>query len=96
VISLPLTTHSDFWSAAQMEHDELDDATRATLDAGRDPSEFEFAPADPSLSGAPDFPAVRRITVRNRKTGKVREYHEGGGSDWSIVFGMDLIAGTFD
>jgi hypothetical protein len=79
-----------------MDHDEMDDATRAILDAGRDPNDFEFIPEDPSLSGAPDFPAVRHITVRNRKTGKTREYHEGGGSDWSIVFGTDLVAGIFD
>jgi hypothetical protein len=79
-----------------MERDDLDDAIRAIRDAGRDPNEFEFIPEDPSLTGAPDFPAVRRITVRNRRTGKVREYHEGGGSDWSIVFGTDLISGAFD
>jgi hypothetical protein len=53
-----------------MDHEETDDATRAILDAGRDPNEFEFIPEDPSLNDAPDFPAVRRITVRNRKTAR--------------------------
>jgi hypothetical protein len=79
-----------------MQRDDLQDATTTILDTGRDPNDFEIMPEDPSIAGAPDFPAGYRVTVRNRKTGKEREYHSGSGSDWWIAFGKDLVVGEFD
>jgi hypothetical protein len=78
-----------------MEDDEYEAATRTIIDLGQDPADFEFVQEDASELEPGSFPVFHKLTIHNRKTEKSREYRTGGGSEWSIVFGQDLISGEF-
>jgi hypothetical protein len=78
-----------------MDDDEYEAAARTIRDLGQDPADFEFLHEDPSHKEPGSFPVFHKLTIRNRKTDASCEYQTGGGSEWSIVFGQDLIAGKF-